>query len=274
MFRLSLKPSILLIVLLLVISVGYAKTSMLDELVVFDTYTSLMFPALTEGTGRTLMFGEESDFSYKIWVDKVSGEINLIFDMQAYSIESVFTPDIKLKFCEAIVKPAGAKIKNIAKFDKYTAIRDDSDNTLLFSIYNNGKLKKKRKVAVDGNTIDADNMFIYIQAALLSGVKKEFICEMIDPLSMKKYKMKLKSYGKKASELKALTPKFKFPTEMDEIFNSSKEYYVYEMKLKGVVGWMMNLKYFFAFDETAPYNAVVYWGGTGPMTMYSYMKTE
>lgn len=107
-------------------------------------------------------------------------------------------------------------------------------------------------------TMNLDLIQITLQALTIKGVR-EFKCPAILP--SKGWRAGVVFTRRESGDLTGLAPEYDYPDELTNLIGPDKKYYVWVMKLSGVLGMVYKDKYYCVFQKERPHRFVAYFGG-------------
>ncbi|PRX28005.1 hypothetical protein BX659_11455 [Orenia metallireducens] len=213
---------------------------------------------------------EPVEFRYKVDVDKEAKEISYIaqspLSKRTSSLDSYLMPiRTEMRFnskYQELLKLHGYE-QRVSKFDS-------KKKQMVVSLYKEEKEQDKFIVNYENETIDADNIFLYLQAYLLMEKRDDFQIDMLANERGKTVKMDFNLI--QSNKLQGISSEYDLPKGLLEIIGGIDKFYIFEMKLSGFLGLIWRTKYYCLFEYQQPYNFVAYWGGSEGKEEFIYCR--
>lgn len=156
-------------------------------------------------------------------------------------------------------------------YDYRTVVR--KDDTYFCTFYLDGERRSQSKVVIEEDYVLAtDTLFVQLQSRLLKGDTNSFTAPLL--LTAQGIRMDTIFSFFKTNSLIPLFDNYDVPDDMRKFFSDDSEvYYVYELKLPGMLGFILNAKFYAAFRPYAPYPYVAFWGGILNNQQYIYCES-
>lgn len=199
-------------------------------------------------------------------------------DTKTYSVEidnEIFSYygvlDKNLILQNSIIKNQEGKLIKALGHDKRVTKMNPEKQQIEIEYYRGNKLKKTKEFTYGSELLDSDILFLYLQQKLLQG-RRDFKGSVLQKARGIKVNAEFKLF--QVNDFEKLAPEYDFPAVLTDRTKYNHNVYVYVMQLTGILKIFYPHKYYYAYENTHPYNLLAYWGGEPGMAEFHFFAID
>lgn len=219
---------------------------------------SVLFPENQSSKWVEIIYGVNvyNPFSYEVSRNTNNNELSVKADSMRWSFSSEMSPAVRLKNYQISVKSPA--IKNSWGCDLVDVVNDPDKKTLIAKKILSGVVKKTMSVTYDENSLENQELNMFLRALLLHGIRKSFNCDAIIGDGWK-INVNLTLY--ETNDFQKISPSYPFPDDLKIWSNSGESFYIYEMSATGLLGIFYSYKFYSVYRKNETCDYIAAWGG-------------
>jgi hypothetical protein len=239
---------------------------LLEDLLPPDEDCTTLFPQILIMKGFASTYNCEVSGPIELIVRNKpgTGEIEFSVLSSFTKAELVYDRHLNVKKSDTVLlSPIQKKIDVIGqdKRNYYRIFNGQKPDTIVLTLFNNGKEKKMKEFSCDRNVFPSDTVMLMLHTLLLKGIRKDFLFDIISLEDAIKVRMEMNYYF--TDNVLSFSENFPFPQNISDAIRPDKKYHVFVMRVYGVLRLFAQSRWFFVYNTDYPYGFVAYWGGVG-----------
>jgi hypothetical protein len=190
-------------------------------------------------------------------------------DNGIFSYYGVLDKDLVLQ--NSIIRNKEGKLIKTLGHDKRVTKLDPEKQRIEIAYYRGDKLKETKEITYAPGLLDSDILFLYLQQKLLMGIRN-FQGSVLQKARGIRVNAGFKLY--QVNDFEELAPEYDFPAVFKDRTKYDQDVYVYVMQLTGILKVFYPHKYYYAYENTYPYNLLAYWGGEPGMAEFHFFNID